>query len=142
MASERVGVGGLNVSKDEATSGAFDLFSSAVIDTSIVDSTVITVRPINSATSAGPFEFVIPADGQKWTACETLRLSGRVKIAKKTTAEGTDTYSNLAETDNVSVCNNFYHSLFKSVSIKLNGTALNDPSGMYKIVVFISFLLI
>jgi hypothetical protein len=37
------------------------------------------------------------------------------------------TSGNLAETDDVSVVNNFFHSLFRSVNIKLNGTELSDP---------------
>ena len=131
MSSDNLGIGGLNISKDEITSHAFDLFSPVNIDTSIIDSTVITVRPINSTDSGGPFEFVIPADEKKWTACETLRLSGRVKLVKITTAAGVDTESNLGAKDDISTCNNFYHSLFRNVSVKLNGTELSDPTGKW-----------
>ncbi len=119
------------MSKDEVESNAFDCFSAVNIDTSIIDSTIITVRPINTSGSEGPFEFVIPADEKKWTACETLRLSGRVKLMKKTINNGVEILTNLGATDDVSVCNNFFHSLFKNVSVKLNGTELSDPTGKW-----------
>ena len=119
-----LGIGGLSISKDEVGSSAFDLFKAVEIDTSIVSSTLLEVRPITSASSAGPFHFVIPADPHSWTSCDSVRLSGRVRLRKLED----DVISNLTGTEDVSVVNNFFHSLFKSINVSLNQVELSDPS--------------
>ena len=84
MADSTIGIGGLNLGKDEVTSSAFDLFAPIEIENSIKKANKIIVRPIASTNSRGPFKFVIPSDPEKWTDCESIRLSGKVKILKNT----------------------------------------------------------
>ena len=79
-----LGIGGLSLSKDEVASSSFDVFSGIEIENSIQKASKIVVRPIASTGSKGPFKFLFPADPTKWTDCETLRLSGRVKLKKNT----------------------------------------------------------
>ena len=80
--SSTIGIGGLNLSKDELTSSAFDVFAPIEIEASIKKANKIIARPIASTNSRGPFKFVFPSDPEKWTDCESIRLSGRVKIQK------------------------------------------------------------
>jgi len=124
MATETThGIGGLNLSADEVGISAFDLHTKVDIDNSIERAVELTIRPTTTTQlGAGPYDFLIVPDPQKWTAAETLRLSGRVKVVKSSGAGDLD-----GATDQVSVVNNFFHSLFRSVNIKLNGTELSDP---------------
>ena len=55
-----IGIGGLSIGKDEVASSSFDLFSPIEIETSIKNATKITVRPIATTDSGGPFKFCIP----------------------------------------------------------------------------------
>ena len=118
-----LGIGGLSLSQDEVASSAFDLFSSIEIENSIKAATKLTARPIATSTSRGPFNFCFPADPEKWTDCESLRLSGKVTLKRK---DGSDFDS---DTKQISVVNNFYQSLFSSVVCTLNGVEITDPGG-------------
>ena len=77
-----LGIGGLSLGKDEVSSSAFDLFSNIEVENSIKAATKVTARPIATTTSRGPFNFCFPADPEKWTDCESLRLSGKVTLLK------------------------------------------------------------
>ena len=122
-----LGVGGLSLSSDEVASSAFDLFSPIEIDNSITKSTKIVTRPIATTTSRGPFKFAFPPDPEKWSDCETLRLSGKVKLLrKKDDGSIEDFNANLCE---ISTVNNFFQSLFSSVVCTINGAELTDPNG-------------
>lgn len=118
------GVGGFSIQKDEVGSSSFDLFKKVEINTSIVSAPFVYVRPITTSSSKGPFDFIIPADPIHWTDAETMRLSGKVRLTKN--VGGVPTI--MAADDDCSVVNNFFHSLFKSVNVKLNQTELSDPS--------------
>ena len=121
-----IGIGGLSIGKDEVASSAFDLFSPIEIENSIQNARKIVARPISSTSSRGPFKFVFPADPEKWTDCESLRLSGKVSLK----VSDNDTISNFTNTINeISTVNNFYQSLFSSVVCTLNGVEISDPSG-------------
>lgn len=122
-----LGIGGLSLSKDEIASSSFDVFSPIEIENSIDSAVKIITRPISSATSSGPFKFVFPADSVKWTDCETIRLCGRVKLVKN---NGNGTLTDYAaEVTEASVVNNFFQSLFSSISCTINGVEMTDPSG-------------
>lgn len=121
-----IGIGGHSLSKDEVSSSAFNVFAPIEIESSIKKANKITTRPIASTNSRGPFKFVIPADPDKWTDCESIRLSGKVKIQKNVGGN----LSNFKATDNeVSTVNNFYQSLFSSVECSINGVEITDPNG-------------
>lgn len=78
-----IGIGGLSIGKDEVATSAFDLFSPIEIEHSIEKANKIVVRPIATTNSRGPFKFVFPADPEKWTDCESIRLSGKVSLHHK-----------------------------------------------------------
>ena len=118
-----LGIGGLSLGKDEVSSSAFDLFSKIEVENSIKAATKVTARPIATTTSRGPFNFCFPADPEKWTDCESLRLSGKVTLLK---GDGSKFDADVKE---ISVVNNFYHSLFSSVVCTLNGVEITDPGG-------------
>ena len=121
-----LGVGGLSISKDEVATSSFDLFSGIEIENSIQKASKIVVRPISSTNSKGPFKFVFPADPEKWTDCETIRLSGKVTLKKKVGG----VLSNFNSTQNeISTVNNFFQSLFSSIDCVVNGVEISDPSG-------------
>ena len=121
-----LGIGGLAISKDEVASSAFDLFAPIEIENSITKASKVVTRPISSSNSRGPFKFLFPADPEKWTDCESLRLSGRVKI-RRFEAGALKDFDNAVK--EVSTVNNFYQSLFSSVICTVNGVEITDPSG-------------
>ena len=121
-----IGIGGHSLSKDEITSSAFNVFAPIEIESSIKKANKITTRPIASTNSRGPFKFVIPADPDKWTDCESIRLSGKVKIQKNVGGILSDFKANDNE---VSTVNNFYQSLFSSIECSINGVEITDPNG-------------
>ena len=121
-----LGIGGLSLSKDEVASSAFDLFSPIEIENSISKASKIVTRPIATSTSRGPFKFLFPADSDKWTDCESIRLSGRVKLRRVNGGALVDFDTNIKE---ISTVNNFYQSLFSSVICTVNGVQITDPSG-------------
>ena len=121
-----IGIGGYSLGKDEVNSSAFNVFAPIELESSIKKANKITTRPIASTTSRGPFKFVIPADPDKWTDCESIRLSGKVKIQKNVGGTLSDFTQNDTE---VSTVNNFFQSLFSSVECSINGVEITDPNG-------------
>ena len=126
MMDSGLGIGGLSISKDEIASSSFDLFSPIEIENSISKANKIITRPISSSNSRGPFKFVFPADPHKWTDCESIRLSGKVTLKKSTGGVLSDFTADLEE---ISTTNNFFQSLFSSITCVLNGVEITDPSG-------------
>lgn len=122
-----LGIGGLAIGKDEVATSAFDLFSPIEIEHSIEKSSKIIVRPIANTTSRGPFKFVFPADPEKWTDCESLRLSGKVSLHYKDDNGMIQNFK--ANLNEISTVNNFFQSLFSSITCTLNGVEISDPSG-------------
>jgi hypothetical protein len=96
------------------------------MENSIQNARKIINRPISSTSSRGPFKFVFPADPEKWTDCESLMLSGKVTLRQNDGAAITN-FNNLI--NEISTVNNFYQSLFSSVTCTLNGVEITDPSG-------------
>ena len=123
-----IGIGGLSTGKDEVASSYFDLFTPAEVENSIHKAYQHTYRPISSTSSAGPFTFEIPADPEKFTDAESLRLHGAMRI-RKIDANGSKV--NLSSSENVSTVNNIFDSLWSSINTKLNGTDISDPSSKW-----------
>ena len=78
-----IGIGGLSTGKDEYVTSAFDLFTSTEVENSIQMGHHLTYRPISVTAGAGPFNFEIPADPDKFTNAESIRLHGAIRIRKK-----------------------------------------------------------
>ena len=122
-----IGIGGLSVGKDEFASSSFDMFSNPEIENGIKKTFVQTFRPISSTSSRGPFTFDIPADPNKFTDTESIRLHGAMRIMKY----DQDKLKPLTANEKVSTVNNIFNSLWSSVSTQLNGTEITDPSSKW-----------
>ena len=77
------GIGGFNAAADELALSHFDLFEKPEYETGIKDFEDIIVRPITSSNLTGPWSFHIPKDPIKYSAPETLRLKGKLRVRKK-----------------------------------------------------------
>ena len=83
-----IGIGGLQLEKEELSDSKFDLFEKTDYEVGIKQSIAQSFRPLTSASSQGPFSFLIPSDPDKFTDAESLRLHGRMRIKKKEPANG------------------------------------------------------
>ena len=122
-----LGIGGLNIGKDELASSQFDLFDNVEVETGVKKMYTQTFRPISSSSSKGPFTFELPSDPEKFTDAESIRLHGRMRIRKSDAG----TLSNLPAGEKVSAVNNIFNSLWSSINIRLNGTEITDPSSRW-----------
>ena len=57
-----LGIGGLNIGKDELASSQFDLFDNVEVETGVKKIYTQTFHPISSSSSKGPFTFELPSD--------------------------------------------------------------------------------
>ena len=122
-----IGIGGLSTGKDEIASSQFDLFEKVELETGVKKIHTQTFHPISSTNSQGPFIFEIPADPDKFTDAESIRLLGRMRIRKKTG----NVLSDLPVGTKVSTVNNIFNSLWSSINIQLNDTEITDPSSRW-----------
>ena len=120
------GIGGFSTSSEEYVESKFDLFSKAEYETGIKKIVTQTFRPISSTSSKGPFQFVIPADPEKFTNAESIRLHGKMRIRKEKNGD----LINLND-ENVSTVNNIFNSLWSSVKTRLNNFEISDPSSRW-----------
>ena len=123
-----IGIGGLQLEKEELSDSKFDLFEKTDYEVGIKKSIAQSFRPLTSASSQGPFSFLIPSDPDKFTDAESLRLHGRMRIKKKDPTNGN--LSNLSG-EYVAPVNNVFNSLWASVNTKLNGCEISDPSSKW-----------
>ena len=123
-----IGIGGMNVEKDEFVDSKFDLFGKTDYEVGIKKSVSQTFRPLSTTNSNGPFSFLIPSDPDKFTNVESLRLHGKMRIMKKDAS--TNALSNLT-TEFVAPVNNIFNSLWSSINTKLNGCEITDPSSKW-----------
>ena len=103
-------------------SSEFDLFAPRPIQTSVVETTEVTYKPIASVEQSD-LEFLIPADNDTYVDLN-IKLYIRGNLLK---ADGT----NLDNTDFTAVTNNFLHSLFSQCSITLNGVTITKATELY-----------
>ena len=123
-----IGIGGMNVEREEFVDSKFDLFGKTEYEVGVKKCISQTFRPLTTSSSAGPFSFLIPSDPDKFTNAESLRLHGRMRIRKKDPANGS--LSNLSG-EYVAPVNNVFNSLWASVNTKLNGCEISDPSSKW-----------
>ena len=122
-----LGIGGLNIGKNELAASQFDLFDNVEVETGVKKIHTQTFHPISSTSSKGPFTFEIPPDPEKFTDVESIRLHGRMRIRKNNAG----TLINLPAAEKVSVVNNIFNSLWSSINVRLNGTEITDPSSRW-----------
>jgi len=100
-------------------SSEFDIFTPRPIQTSVVETTEVTYKPIASVEQSD-LELLIPADNDTYVDLN-IKLNIRGKLVK---ANGT----NLDKTDFTAVTNNFLHSLFSQCRIDLNGATITQAT--------------
>ena len=122
-----IGIGGLSTGKDETASSQFDLFEKVELETGVKKIHTQSFHPISSTNSQGPFIFEIPADPEKFTDAESIRLQGRMRIMMK---DGNSLVS-LPSGEKVSTVNNIFNSLWSSINVQLNETEITDPSSRW-----------
>ena len=117
------GLGGHSTGKDEIASDCFNLFPENDIENSIQVVSSVVIRPVNTTTIKGPFNFEVPSDPIKFTDAESFRLHGRMKIVKQDGTSLTD--------QKVGTVNNIFHSLWSKVNVKINDVDIGDSSGSW-----------
>ena len=117
------GLGGHSTGKDEIASDSFNLFPENDIENSIQVVSSVVIRPVNTTTSKGPFNFEVPSDPIKFTNAESFRLHGRMKIVKQDGGNLTN--------EKVGTVNNIFHSLWSKVVVNINDVAINDPTNSW-----------
>ena len=122
-----MGIGGFPTAKDELATSQFDLFDNVELETGVKKIHTQTFHPISSTSSRGPFIFEIPADPEKFTDAESIRLHGRMRIRKNTS----NVLRDLPAGEKVSTVNNIFNSLWSSMNVRLNGTEITDPSSRW-----------
>ena len=123
-----IGIGGLSTGKEEFVTSSFDLFTPIEVENSILKAYNLTYRPISSTSGAGPFNFEVPADPEKFTDTESIRLHGAIRIRKKNSSGA---LVNLAADEKVSTVNNIFDSLWEKINTKLNGVEITDPGAKW-----------
>lgn len=118
---DRAGIGTFVNTEYELTSSALDIFSVPPVDAVMKEGRTVYYYPMNSISSEGPFEFIIPKDDESWTLLPLTRLEGVLKIKKKDA-------SVIADTEVISVANLFPQSIFKQIECELNGIQVCDLS--------------
>lgn len=125
MATESsIGLGGFSLSKDEIATSGFDHFAPQEIETGIKNRIREKFKPITSTGHMGPFKFDIPANPTYFNDYESIRLHGAMRIIKK---DANGTVTPLPANAPVTTVNNVFHSLWSSIPVTLNGTAIKDP---------------
>jgi len=121
MADKR-GLGTMVTDDIEMSSSGFDVFTAPSPENVMKTSKIVEYNVSSTMQDCGPFEFIIPEDGEYWTSLNKTRLYISLKVVKKSTK------GDLDATDAVSYCNLFPQSLFKQIEIELNGKQINDLS--------------
>lgn len=115
----------------ECTKSELDLFSSSPIQSSILRTTEVSYKPVNSISDdPSVIEFVCLGHGDTYRDLSSIYLRLRVRLLKN---RQDDEYSNIGgdRPHSSSVVNNLLHSLFKQVSISLNGTPIAQSNNDY-----------
>jgi hypothetical protein len=123
MSVNKTGVGGIGVSADEALSTGNELFDFPEILKDYVGGYYQAIQQITSATSEGPFEFNIPADGKHYIILPLTRLSGKIQITDDAGNKLTESTS-----DMLGVINLLPDSLFNHVEITMNNIKVSDAT--------------
>ena len=113
----RIDVGALSVGADEMLGDRFNLFAPISTTNDVSKAHKLFYRPISTTSSKGPFVFDVQSDPEKWTDVKSLSLHGKMQIKKKST---NGTLVDIGGTEDIGVANNIFHSLWSSISIKIN----------------------
>lgn len=117
---DKTGLGGLGVEQTDIQSvmaANCDLFSQDQQESSLLYGKDLTIQLTCGLTQKGPFNFVVPGEGNEYVYLPLTRLNGKFKVVKE---DGT----NIASADKVSLCNLSPHTLFSQIEIKFNNTTV------------------
>ena len=124
----KAGVGTFITENHELASSGLALFDQPIIDSSLLQGKFITIYPSSILLDNGPYDFIIPSDGQDFTDLPFTRLEGCIEILNTAGATLTDTDIN-------AYVNLLPQSLFKQIEVSVNNTQIADlstPTYAYK----------
>ena len=117
----KAGVGTFITENHELASSGLALFDQPIIDSSLLQGKFITIYPSSVLQDNGPFDFIIPSDGQDFTDLPFTRLEGCIEILNLAGAT-------LTETDINAYVNLLPQSLFKQIEVSVNNSQIADLS--------------
>ena len=117
----KAGVGTFITENHELASSGLALFDQPIIDSSLLQGKFITIYPSSVLQDNGPFDFIIPSDGQDFTDLPFTRLEGCIEILNLAGVT-------LTETDINAYVNLLPQSLFKQIEVSVNNTQIADLS--------------
>ena len=134
--SNAVGIGGFPYTEDQLidVESVYDPFSKPKQYDREPTPYQHIIRPFSA--SAGehgqPYDFRIPADPYLWTNLQNIRIGGQMRIVDASLSDG-DTYKPcmIEESENfedISLCNNFYQSLWAKVVVEIENCEISDPT--------------
>ena len=121
------GIGGFSAAADEVALSHFNLFEKPEYEASVKDFEDIVIRPITSSNLTGPWSFHIPKDPNKYSASETLRLKGKLRVRKKQDGR----LINLPDNEQVSTVNNMFKSIWGNIRTKVNDVEIGDTTSKW-----------
>ena len=122
MGERGVGIGGLANTREDYTTSRYNHYAPYVFEEEITDTDNYYYYPQNIGEYNGqiPIVFNIGSEKDLWTKLRTIKLEGEFIVKNKTTG----TAPLLAE--KWSLINNFVHSFFSKVSVKINDHEIVD----------------
>ena len=124
MGETGIGIGGLADTRENYTTSRYNHYAPYTFEEEITETTTFTYYPqsIGSYNGSIPIVFVIPQEVDRYTKLKTFRLHGAIKVFNTTT--------NAVPADGEvwSLVNNYAHSLFSNVSVKLGDHEIVDSS--------------
>lgn len=118
----RLGVGTfVNESYEGNGDRMLDLFNPVVKEDTMHDGKEIEIFPTGVVTDTGPYDFIIPSDGNEFTAMPLTRLHGEIEIVKNDGTAVTNTELNAP-------VNLLPQTLFRQIELYVNGKQIADLS--------------
>jgi len=111
----------------------FDIFKQTPIQTSTEKTFYQIYQPLGALNEESVLEFDIPPS-ENYLDLKHSFIHLDVKVTK-------DTGGDIADADDVSVVNNFLHSLFQRVDLEVNGVVVSDSTNLYPYRAYVNTLL-
>ena len=118
----------------ECSKNALNLFEVSPTMTAMEESTTVDYHPLAPLEGDNPIQFEIPADIDHFIDFGETYLELKVKVLKPTG-------ENLDDASTTGPVNNFLHSMFKNVSLELNGKRITSNTNTYPYRAYIETLL-
>jgi hypothetical protein len=115
------GLGSMQVTENDLMCHSIDMFKKPKKELALSHGRTICVPPNNGTMSSGPYIFQIPATGTNFIQSSLTKMYGKCKITKP---DGSD----IETGKNFSIVNMFPVSLFETIDIEVNGSAISELS--------------